>query len=259
MLLTFLSFALGPEIRAQTQNPEVLLNTGLKYYQSSQLNEASQVLREAVALDPKNPVLLYNLGLSEFKLGKVGLAMGLWRRALWLSPGILEPSLALQHALKQQPSALNAEHDSIFALLAEESFRKLPFHLMTVVCLVALGGFLFTLFQFLHARQKVLFEGGEKPRPGVSMVISALVLLIGLGFGVLHWRAHLTHRGTVVQKVEAQSAPQQDSARLFELPEGAEVEIRGRESTWMQVRSLTGKSGWVPEAAVLEAQASNLP
>ena len=259
MLRAFLFLVLGLETSAQTQNPEVLLNTGLKHYQSSQFNEASQVLREAVALDAKNPVLLYNLGLSEFKLGKVGLAMGLWRRALWLSPGVTEPDLALRHALKLHPAAQNVEHDSIFALLAEESFRKLPFHLMTVVCLAALVWFLLTLFHFLSARQKVLFEGGEKPRPGIPFAVSSLALLTSLGFGFLQWKAHMTQRGTLMQKIEAQSAPQQDSAGLFELPEGAEVEIRGRESTWMQVRSLTGKSGWVPETAVLETQASSVP
>jgi tetratricopeptide (TPR) repeat protein len=239
-------------------SPEVLLNTGLKHYQASQFNEASEVLRAAVQKDPKNPVLLYNLGLSEFKLGKAGLAIGLWRRALSFNPGTSEPTLAIQHALKANPTAQNAEHSSLLSLISEEYLRKAPFQMLVVIGMGLCAWFLVMLFRFLILRQKVLLEGGSKPRLGVPLISSAIFLTIGIGMAALHWRTETTPRGTVVKKVEAQSAPQADSAKLFELPEGAEVEIRARESSWLQVRSLTGKSGWLPDTAVLETQSTNL-
>jgi tetratricopeptide (TPR) repeat protein len=258
-LLVALNFSIFvATANAQPVNSEVLLNTGLKHYQSSQFNEASKALRAAAEQDPKNPVLLYNLGLSEFKLGNAGLAIGLWRRALTLNPGTSEPLRAIQYALKKNAAAQNAEHSSLLSLVSEEYLRRAPFQMLVVISMGICGWFLLMLFRFLILRQKVLLEGGSKPRPGIPLISSAIFLTISIGMAVLHWRTESTPRGTVVKKIEAQSAPQADSAKLFEIPEGAEVEIRARESTWLQVHSLTGKSGWLPESAVLETQSTNL-
>lgn len=253
--LTFPIFVAGAH--GQTANPEVLLNTGLKHYQASQFNEASAALRSALDQDPRNPVLLYNLGLSEFKLGNAGLAIGLWRRALWMSPGLSEPNQAIQFALKSNPSAQNSEHASLVAVLSEEYLRKTPFQLMVVVVLSFFVWFLISVFKFLSLRQRVLMEGGAKPRPSAPLLMSCVAVLLSLGLATLHWRAETTPRGTILKRVEAQSAPQMDSAKLFEIPEGAEVEIRARETTWIQIKSLTGKSGWLPESAILETQNTN--
>ncbi|MBX9768850.1 MAG: SH3 domain-containing protein [Bdellovibrionales bacterium] len=254
--LTFPIFVAGAH--AQPTNPDVLLNTGLKHYQSSQFNEASGVLRSAVEQDPKNPVLLYNLGLSEFKLGNVGLAVGLWRRALWLSPGLIEPAQAIQFALKGNPSAQNTEHASLVAAISQEYLRKTPFQMMVVLVLGVFAWLLHSLFGFLILRQRVLLEGGAKPKPNISLLVSCVLFFLSLAVAGLHWTTETTPRGTILKKVEAQSAPQTDSAKLFEVPEGAEVEIRAREATWVQIKSLTGKSGWLPESAILETQNTNL-
>ena len=97
------SSALAAADKAAAQNPTraLLLDTlGVVYSRFAQHEQAAQVLRKAVALEPKNPQFQFNLGSVEQFLGDASAARLAYETAVMLVPGFARAHWALSELEK---------------------------------------------------------------------------------------------------------------------------------------------------------------
>lgn len=83
------------------ENPEGMLSadfmTGLKLYQNKEFNGALQHFSALNQLHPNNPNIMFNLGLTYYQLGQAGKALAYWRKVLYLEPRFRPAQAALTY------------------------------------------------------------------------------------------------------------------------------------------------------------------
>jgi predicted O-linked N-acetylglucosamine transferase (SPINDLY family) len=77
-------------------------NLGNALKDQGSLNEAEELFRQALALQPRYPEAHYNLGNVLLDQGRIEEAIGSYRQAIDLSPGMATAHYNLAHALKDQ-------------------------------------------------------------------------------------------------------------------------------------------------------------
>ncbi|MCD8411512.1 tetratricopeptide repeat protein [Tenacibaculum finnmarkense] len=81
--------AIAALAEARKENPKdlnLLLNEADMYIKLKQMDKFGELMKEAIALDPKNPTLYYNLGVVNFNEGMVDNAKKYYKKAIELNP-----------------------------------------------------------------------------------------------------------------------------------------------------------------------------
>lgn len=246
MPLRFLKIALFVTVSlcfAQDNDLDPAFALGLKKYQEGQFDEAVTQLSEALGRNPESAQILYNLGLAHFQKSDVGLAMGMWRKALELNPSLSDAATALKFArTKIDKASEGTNEDLLHGYL----------NLLTLDQILALTGLLllcgiWTLLRFLGLRRVALRD--SLPMPSLPKVTLTVLILASLfaSLAVIKTFDVLTARVTVTaKKAEVKTGPGPENATLFEVFEGASLTVRKVDSGWSQVKTVTGKTGWVP-------------
>jgi tetratricopeptide (TPR) repeat protein len=224
---------------------------GVEAFQKGDTKLARTSFQEALKQDPNQVVVLYNLGLAEQRAGKNGLAMGIWRKALALSPGFYPAEQAITWTRGKLERA-DIPHDveswetlrnSVLASISMEKFEALTAILFFVFAWLALG--------YIGKRRRALLD--EKPLPAppfapvIAGVLFAIVGLLAIAKAVDIQDLRAT---VVVKKVEARALPEDSATVLFDLYEGLEVIVRGSRQGWIQVTYPGGATGWVSRSSV---------
>lgn len=241
------------ESHIQSPSAQELYLSGIKSYQSSKFEEASQNFRLAFAKEPQNRSILFNWGLSEYKQGKIGMAAAAWRRALAIDPDFSVARRALEVLSPELPTAQSLSDGKFF-----ETFRSTVLvhvsltQVATVTALFLLGaGWL--LLTYLGKRRRALEEEQQLPSfPSVGVALLIMFLLSSFT-GLTKVYDFFQPRATVIATTASvYSGPSENSSSLFELAEGLEVIMNREQGTWRQVSSPGGLSGWVKQDSLFQ-------
>lgn len=258
LLLTFLVIVGNLSQASAPSDGEGAFQEGLKLFQEQKYIDAMAEFQKSDTENPDQPVNLYNWGLAAFLSNKAGLAVGLWRRALFLSPHFNEASKALDFAQSKMSSAA-------FLPPSAGSLEKFKVGLLRKMSLgnVLLLNFLLFVFTgwlsiryFSKRKQKI--EQEEEPPPisfisigfAILFVASSVLLVIALDF-------HFENRATSIeQNVSLKTAPQDSANTVFTLLEGSEVIIEDIENDWALATYPGGMTGWIKTSQLYQSNGS---
>lgn len=216
---------------------------GTKAYQEKNYEKAQEIFTPLLEQYPENPALLYNLGLAEYNLGHAGLALGLWRKARYLDQNFIPATQAIDFVEEQLfPQVSNPSvFQSIF-----KSLSALPLFLWTLLFLTSAFFFFWFAIEF-GAKRKT------SPTEWPLWIYSLIPLFIFSGVMTsLLTIDQQTHKATVIEKnLQTHTGPSTESPTLSELQEGEIVIIENLHSGWVQIRTLNGSPGWIPQKSII--------
>ena len=224
-----------------------------KLYEQGRFAEAATAYGKLLETGPHSETLLFNLGNAWFKAGNTGRAIAAYREAERLAPR--DPSIRfnLQFARKKVSGS-----DSTHGSLATRALAALTVNEWTM-----LAGVAFWVWMSLLAWR----EARPDCRSAVSgyTATSGLVTIILVGC-VAASAAQLNQAEAVVSVPDAivRSGPLEEAKVLHQLRDGVEVTILDRKDvmsgdqkqTWVQVRDVAGRAGWLKSDHVVEVGGS---
>lgn len=198
--------------------------------------------------------LQYNLGDARWRSGQVGPAILAWERAARLAPLDRDVSKNLEIARASLPDRFDAPLRLPVWDIVDRLLQRLPrTALAWAALLLAAASSLLLSLRALRpasgaaalARRRTLLHFLLTP----ALLLLALLLvqdrvLEGRPLGVL-----------LAERVEVRSAPSAGATALFDLHEGATVELGRRAEdaegrAWQQLELVDGRGGWCPAGAV---------
>ena len=240
LLLLFLPLetqALSDRVSVESANAEFL---------DGNYGDAAQQYQELIDLGNRGGDLFYNLGNSLYKDERLGEAIASWRSAQWLSPRDGDISANLEIARRETRDRLNV-HNHNAALFWRSSLSPYE-QIWLSACGVSLLGFGFLVF---HRRRR---RGQDLPfsrvLPSVAIGVPSLVLALSGSAQILALDNN-PHGVVIVEEVAVSSAGSR-GVLLYELHEGAELQISENANGYLLVTVVGLGSGWVPESAVLK-------
>ncbi len=238
----FIFIMFGSALVQAQEAPNAFLG-GVKAYQSQDFTKAQELLVPLLQEHPENPAILYNLGLVEYQLGNAGMALGLWRKARFLDQSLKPTQLAIEYAEEQlfpDPSPPS------FIVVLYNSMKRLPFEVWGALCLLSF---------FLGAWFAV--DLGIKKRRHISLWPAWIYFILPVFFVSSFFAFQLYYErqqtlGTVITQNQLTRAnPSETAPTLSELSEGQVVVIEKTHGPWLQVRTLKGSPGWVPQTSII--------
>lgn len=228
--------------------PEELLRDGNQAYAAGDYAAAAQAWGALANGEHATGDVYYNLGNAHYRAGDLGRAILAWRRAELLSPRDGDIEANLERGRRETTDRLDAPS------------RVTPFFWREMLSLKEQGtaaAWLVGLLLSLGVAQR-LRPGLPLGIPGLLLGAPAALLAVGTWAGV---RSLNRTPGAVVmaERVEVRSAAG-DAAGVvvFELHEGAEVQVRDRFGEYVQIGLPDERRGWM-EAADLGLVDPRLP
>ncbi|MBK9322136.1 MAG: tetratricopeptide repeat protein [Bdellovibrionaceae bacterium] len=231
---------------------------GTKSYQGKQFEDAIAYFNKALGLHPDNPEVLTNLGLSYFQSGKSGLSIAMLRRALSADPAQETARAALKFVLsklevKEIPHQIETYERLRSSVLNSASLAS--FHFLLALFLFCCGAI---WLRFLGRRRKALALEEAPPGPPVVGIIFLIGFFVIFSLTVLKSYDLKVPRATIIaDKVGAQIAPGEGQTALFDLYTGFEVIIRNSANDWIQISYPGGLTGWVKKESLMATSSKN--
>ncbi len=220
-------------------------NLGVEKYRSGEYAEAAKIWEETLSKDTDNPLLLSNLGLSYFQLDQKGRAIAFLRRAQYVDPENVTAASSIDFISKQLP--VPAKSLSLWSTLRKKVLIYLSLPMSLAVSSILFFAASLLWIRYWGARRRA--ETNETPYPSFPWMglIFTLGFLCFTSLTLAKYIDDLTERATVLTVDSARSAPEASQAALFELPEGAEVIVRQTTGDWAQITDVSGQTGWMPK------------
>lgn len=227
--------------------------TGVRLLQEDKSAEAEMHFEAEYKSGKNFSGLFYNWGLAAYKQNKKGLAVGLWRRALYLNPELGPAIRALDFAATQMPR--NVLEDD---LSGWPSFRA------KLLDRVSLNKFLILTWIFLTTSSLLLLRFWGQHRRALKMNLPRpKVPVIGFSFAFLFFVCFVLtvakgislseiHATIVPPSVSIRTGPNEEDNIVFDLIEGVDVIVRQVQSSWVQINTSSGASGWVPAQSLFQ-------
>ncbi|MES2854563.1 MAG: SH3 domain-containing protein [Bdellovibrionota bacterium] len=229
------------------ESAETSFNAGVAALQKGDATAAATEFRKSIALDADQPVALFNLGVAEQRLGRNGMALGVWRKALALSPEFEPAKNAISWTTRRLERADIASQPEFWeslrsAVLVQTSL--LGFIVFLAVLVFAFG---WTLLTYFGRRRRALLEETSLPNyPWIPTFFGTLTLIFALLTVAKSLDLEETRGTIIIKKIEARTAPDKNATPLFDLYEGLEVIVRNVSGDWAQVKFPGGSTGWIP-------------
>ncbi|MEM7646101.1 MAG: SH3 domain-containing protein [Pseudomonadota bacterium] len=216
---------------------------GVNAYEAKDYDSAKNIFLSLLEQSPENPTLLYNRGLVEFQLGQFGLALGLWRKARFLSPGSSEIQAAI--AFTEEMLFPETPETSFLGTLYK-ALSRAPLHLWIFLSFLSL----------FPALWYAVIYGIKEKRPFPSwplwISLSIPIFILSATMTTLMNMDRMKMRATVISKNQlTHTNPSDTSPTLSELNEGQIVFVEKTHESWVQVRTPTGAPGWVPKQSLI--------
>lgn len=227
-------------------------NAGLNFYSEKKYDKAVEAFNAASQLNPNNPLILTNLGMSYFQTGASYWAIATLRKSLNRDPDQLTTQEALKFILSKS-NIKEIPHEILFsenirsAVLEKISLNKIFF--ITAILLLASG---WLLISYVAKRKEALkTEQMTPPQPWVAIILF-LFFAGSISLATLKLYDSFLVRATIVEeKISAKSFYGENGATIFDLFGGHEVIVEKTESEWAQVTYPGALTGWVPLKALL--------
>ncbi|MCX7847682.1 MAG: SH3 domain-containing protein [bacterium] len=210
---------------------------GCEAYLQTNYAKAVRLYRKAEELGYAPGALYYNLGNAYYRLGEVGRAISAYRRAQWLMPrdgDVLANLGTARRAAKEQlgmvgpPAAVQGFLFFYYHVSPDEALWV--FMVVTVVLSLGMGV------------QAFVKRSGLRQ---VLVVVGVVWVVMGSSAGVHAYRMLEPRDGVVIaERAEVRSGPSERETVIFELHDGAEVEVLSREGDWCKIKAGAQK-GWI--------------
>lgn len=255
-LISNLSVAQAPDEPPKIVSPTSAENgftLGLQFMQEKKFDLAEQVLLKSLEFDPLNKYLLFNLGLSAAENSHPGLAIGAWRRAIFVDPGMQEAHRGLKHIYKQLPSAKQTSSTFILGSLKSDFLDHLNVDVLAVIAaaLATLAGL--TLIRYFALRKKAFDRDLELPTFTAKSYSYMALFLLSCTLFALKVYSTSFKLATVINPTQIVfTVPNSEASTLFELMEGQQVLIHKTNNDWSFIKYPGGLSGWVPSTSIFQ-------
>jgi tetratricopeptide (TPR) repeat protein len=237
---------------------EEAFSRGTESYQKKKFAEAIPYFHRALDLHPEDPNVLTDLGLCYFQTQQRGLSVAMLRRALFIDPSLSVAEAALKFVLsqleiKEIPHQIETYERLRASVLNSASLAG--FNLLTVLLLFSSG---FIWLRFFGQRRKAFeLEVGPPSAPLIGLLLT-LGLLVSASLAILKIYDLSVPRATVIaDKVSAQTAPGEGQTGLFDLYAGFEVIVRNAANEWIQISYPGGLTGWVKKDSLMATSGKN--
>jgi hypothetical protein len=185
------------------------------------------------------------MGNSLYKDERLGEAIASWRMAQWLSPrdGDIAANLEIGRGETRDRLSVRPHNAALFWRSSLSPYEQI----WLSACGIALLGFGFIL---LNRRRALGYD-----LPFSQMLPSAAIgvpsIILALSGAAQLWSLDTKPHGVVVVDEVSVSSSGVGGVVLYELHEGAEVEITEHASDYLLVDVAGLGAGWIPESAVL--------
>lgn len=243
-LILFLFLWAAPS-RAEANNSLAQIARANDLYIKKQYREAADIYEKLAAQGFDNGYLYYNLGNAYFRLGDIGQAVLNYSRAKKLVPRFGDVEANLRYAIRETPDKL-METSSPF--LKNVIFWVDDFNQLEYVQAILIANFLFWLAMI----GGLVFRTGAMD--AARKVLLFILLITVISGGAKFYADSQYQTGVVLEKqIDVKSAQGTDNVTLFQLHEGAIINIRDEEGEWYKIELNDGKKGWAPKKSISPA------
>ncbi|MCJ8277184.1 MAG: hypothetical protein HRT44_02110 [Bdellovibrionales bacterium] len=228
---------------AQAQETSAGFIEGVEAYKSKDYEKSKDIFQGLLTEYPNNPVVIFNLGLAEYSLGKKGLALGLWRKARFISPGQDEVSKAINFV--ETELFPDGQESGVFTTIIKW-LKKVPLHLWILFCFLSLFFFIWMSITFIAKRKIPIPQW-----PAWQFLLIPVFLFTGFLSLYFLQEENQVSATVVASGVNTKTGPSETAPNLSALIEGELVLVEKRVDNWIQIHTMTGAPGWVESKDII--------
>jgi len=238
LVALFCTLSVFPEksLAENTDSASIKINRGNELYLTGNFNEAIALYESVRKEGFQNGYLSYNLGNAYFRAGEKGKAIFNYIEAQNLLPREDQIRANLNFALsKTEDRLMPSKENAVTALFFWTNDLNLKEH----ACLVISLNFLFWLSMIAwHYQPLSVLDTLRK-------IVLGFFLLSICGAGIRFYFDSQEQLAVVLSKtIQVVSSPGAEAKTLFELHEGAVIEILDQQGDWEKISMGSGKTGW---------------
>lgn len=207
--------------------------------------KAEQHFQSVLQNNPNAVEAYYNLGLVKMRQNQLGWALGYFYKSLDLQPNFTPAKEGLEE-LKDKIAI--EKFSGFWGSLRSQLLTQASYDFLWMVFLFVVFVTFIVWIRYFKKRQLAYQTEGSLPQVrGVHIAFSIFSILLFLILSLQTFDRRNAKAVTVVKDSAVFSAPFEESAQspLFNLPEGALLEILKQQNDFYQVRSVQYGSGWI--------------
>lgn len=235
ILLFIISF--GIQTPVYTETAEQRFQDSINLYDQGHYKEASEQLNSLLKEGLINGHILYNLGNSLYRDSRRGAAISAWLAARQLLPRDPNIQANLVYASQENKDQLSWERQDgllqTFAFWMPWLSERELFLIASVVLIISLLLFIGSLLK----PDIVTLRNISR-----AWAVCSVFLFIALAITIQNRRSPAA---ITSGQAQVHSAPGERNTVIFELHEGAPVNIDHEESDWYRISLSDGKTGWI--------------
>jgi tetratricopeptide (TPR) repeat protein len=251
LTLTLLSFQnlKAQDIDAVQQNFQELFDRANEEYRQQNYSAAQEIYQVIEDSAWVSAELYLNIGNTFYQQEQLAPSIYYFEKGLLLDPLNQDLAKNLEIANRNTIDQINALPQSVYQKIDRKFFKVLSVRqwaVFTVVVSFVFGlSFLFFHFSVTPTRRRVFF---------ISSIISAAVLLFGLGISFKEYGEFQSNRPAIVfvQEVKVKNAPLENAEDDFLLHEGTKVQVLDQLDLWRKIKIIDGSQGWVTSKSIKE-------
>jgi hypothetical protein len=216
--------------------PQETFDAAARFYEQGRYSEAINAYDQLLTNGIVTPAVLFNQGNAWLRTDQIGKAIACYAQAQRFQPRDpdITANLRLARGKVDPPTAPRGLRPWLQRFTSQE-------WAIAALTLTWLCGLV------LIARE--LLPRIRPPTTSLAWLLGGLSVVVTAGAvaaGIEERRPF----AVVISATPARFGPLEESQTAFPLPDGAEVMVTDRKDAWVQVRSSSGRSGWIPRAHV---------
>jgi len=245
MVILFMVFAcLGVcPVSAGITSAEALskFNAAGEEYKAGQYGPAIDLYNEILSGGYESGALYYNLGNSYFRQGEIGRAILNYERARRLMPRDSDLNFNMHYA-RTRTGRVDQSGQNFFhqAIQAHIYFYTMDEMVIISVALIAAMGVVVLMALYWRWPKSI----------SRSVMIGFLCVLVVFSLGIIFKAEYERDLAVAIHSTESYFEPREDSTVHFKINEGMYAEILKSSGSWIKIKRMDGKIGWVAADAL---------
>jgi len=237
----FLLFVLFANLSFSQQN-ETFVSANEKY-NSGDFVTAIKKYNEIIINGDHSPEVYFNLGNAYYKLDSLALGIYYYETGLKYFPNDFNLTQNLEYLNNLTIDDIEPLPLDVVSKQAHYIFKYYSLHTWSILC-ITLGGISSFLFLFYYLSNSTIIKRTTFTLFVLSLILTFCLLLVSYS----NYNAQNNFQYAIVfdETVEVNLEPNNNSEVLFELHEGAKIEIlEDFDTDWIKIKLIDGQIGWV--------------